>query len=448
MARWDPKSFLTVSWQWPADALEPIGSAAVRRIRPLVGGMYEGAPARFGSVHFDGTVSERPPERAPATAYVALPGEFVFSKIDARNGAFGLVPSGSPLCFSAEYPVYDFTSSGKLRADFVDLLVRTSAFRSRVKAAAVGHTGRQRLAPQEFESIQVPVPDVSTQGAIVDWFTGKEVELQPEEARAAQLETEATAVLLAQTGTIVPPIIRPTVPLVPRYSDLDRWSPAAAAYKVLGVAESITATYPVVALGGVAKVAYGIAKNPANRPGTHPQPYLRVANVQAGVLDLTVMKTIDVPPALVSRFALQHGDLLVCEGNSADLVGRPAMWRDELPLCVHQNHVLRVRVDRENLDPEFLLAYMNSVPARRYFRRRAKRTTNLSTISGTDVKELPLPLPPLDVQKTIVGEIAELVREAHTVRENLLQLRKQLAADLAHVLSSGDLDVLTADAPV
>ena len=168
----------------------------------------------------------------------------------------------------------------------------------------------------------------------------------------------------------------------------------------------------------MATVSYGIQKSPTNRPGQHARPYLRVANVQRGGLDLTQVKKINVPDAELPTYRLEAGDLLVCEGNSADLVGRPALWNEELPECVHQNHILKVRSDRSRALPEFLLEYMHSAPARYHFRSRAKFTTNLATINSGDLRDLPLPLPSLDVQH-------ELVSKVTAQRQQIAQLRAQ-----------------------
>jgi type I restriction enzyme, S subunit len=105
----------------------------------------------------------------------------------------------------------------------------------------------------------------------------------------------------------------------------------------------------VSALGSVGKVSYGLQKYPGNRPGLHPRPYLRVANVQRNWLDLRVIKTINVPDEDMPKHRLEKGDVLLCEGNSADLVGRGAIWRGEIADCVHQNHVLRVRLDQSHV---------------------------------------------------------------------------------------------------
>lgn len=199
---------------------------------------------------------------------------------------------------------------------------------------------------------------------------------------------------------------------------MDRWS--VMFNQLASISVDIAAgKYPVNVLGDIATVSYGIQKCPANRPGKHARPYLRVANVQRGELDLNEVKKINVPDADIPSFRLEPGDLLVCEGNSADLVGRPAIWQGEIPDCVHQNHILKVRVDRAQALPEYVLEYMQTAPARIHFRSRAKFTTNLASINSNDLRELNLVIPPNSSQRKIVEKvkaqrdaIAELKAEA------------------------------------
>lgn len=147
------------------------------------------------------------------------------------------------------------------------------------------------------------------------------------------------------------------------WSNLERWS-LGYLRRALTVGKNLRkAKYPLVTLGDVAAVTYGLQKCPSNRPGKHARPYLRVANVQAGELDLSEIKYIDVPDSMMEAYRLEPEDLLVCEGNGADLVGRPAIWSGEIPDCVHQNHVLKVRLDREKTLPRFILEYMHTAPA-------------------------------------------------------------------------------------
>ena len=94
---------------------------------------------------------------------------------------------------------------------------------------------------------------------------------------------------------------------------------------------------PKVALGQLADVSSGIT-------------YLRVANVQDGCLELKEITYIRIPV----RHKLQYGDVLMNEGGDFDKLGRGTVWRDEAPNCLHQNHVFRVRCNKELLLPDYL----------------------------------------------------------------------------------------------
>jgi len=70
-------------------------------------------------------------------------------------------------------------------------------------------------------------------------------------------------------------------------------------------------------------------------------------------------RMIDVPDRDMPTYRLEDGDILLCEGNSAELVGRGAIWRNEISECIHQNHVLRARMDVSKVVPEFVLAVLH-----------------------------------------------------------------------------------------
>ena len=144
----------------------------------------------------------------------------------------------------------------------------------------------------------------------------------------------------------------------------------------------------------------------------------------------TWVKYIDVPDSELETYRLRRGDLLVCEGNSADLVGRPAIWNDEIPDCVHQNHIFRVRVDPSYTLPEFVLEYMQTPPARHHFRARAKFTTNLASINSRDLRELQMPLPSLDSQYEIVRWVrkrrAEIAQEQEKARRLVIAIEQEV----------------------
>lgn len=177
--------------------------------------------------------------------------------------------------------------------------------------------------------------------------------------------------------------------------------------------------WELVSLSDVATVQTGLAKGKVVNGVTLELPYLRVANVQDGHLDLREIKTITVSPGDVQRFSLQPGDVLFTEGGDFDKLGRGTVWRGEISECLHQNHVFAVRPSRSKLLPEFLAAIASSSHGRRYFQLSSKQSTNLASINSTQLKEFPVPLPSFDVQ----CKITEILRTWDEALEKLSTLR-------------------------
>jgi type I restriction enzyme S subunit len=133
-------------------------------------------------------------------------------------------------------------------------------------------------------------------------------------------------------------------------------------------------------------------------------PYLRVANVQRGYLDLVEIKQIEATEEEIQELRLYPGDILFNEGGDRDKLGRGWIWRGEIPECIHQNHVFRARLYVADLQPQLISWYGNSF-GQRYFVSEGKQTTNLASINLTKLGALPIPLPPVEEQRRIVAEI-------------------------------------------
>ena len=151
--------------------------------------------------------------------------------------------------------------------------------------------------------------------------------------------------------------------------------------------------------------------------------YLRVANVQDGHLNLTNIKTVWVPEMEAESCLLQAGDVLMNEGGDDDKLGRGCVWPGTISPCLHQNHVFAVRPKK--VLPEWLDAWTSTQTAKSYFQSRAKRATNLASISASNIKELPVPLPPEDEQLTILEHI-----KAGTAKLDALKTATELTITL------------------
>lgn len=182
-------------------------------------------------------------------------------------------------------------------------------------------------------------------------------------------------------------------------------------------------TTSLACLGDLAQVSSGITKGRRTSDVTREVPYLAVANVQAGYLNLNAVKVIKATEAEIERYRLQKGDLLMTEGGDPDKLGRGTVWQGEIRECIHQNHIFRVRLSESSpILVDYLSSFLGSLEARSYFLRSAKQTTGIASINMTQLRSLPIPLPPLNEQRIYVERI-------HAVEASRVKIERALAAD-------------------
>lgn len=133
-------------------------------------------------------------------------------------------------------------------------------------------------------------------------------------------------------------------------------------------------------------------------------PYMRVANVQDGYLDLSEIKQIVVSKKDAEKCKLKKGDVLLTEGGDPDKLGRGYIWNNEVEHCIHQNHIFSVRIKDEKLvTSEFLSALISSQRGKRYFLKVGKQTTGIATINKTVLSDFMAFVPPIEIQKEYIA---------------------------------------------
>lgn len=178
---------------------------------------------------------------------------------------------------------------------------------------------------------------------------------------------------------------------------------------------------------------------------SHPSwPYLRVANVQMGRVDLLHVKEIHLPTKDAAASALRAGDVLMTEGGDIDKLGRGTVWDGSISPMVHQNHVFAVRAKPGRLVPHYLAWWLDSSTAREYFYLTAKKTTNLASTNKTVVGRLPIPVPSVSEQQAIVSHIDEQTTRIDVLiakAEEHIALAKERRSALITAVVTGQIDV-------
>lgn len=218
--------------------------------------------------------------------------------------------------------------------------------------------------------------------------------------------------------------------------------PRYPAYKPSGVEwlGEVPEHWEVKPLKRVAEIQTGLAKGKEVEPeGSVEVPFLRVANVQDNFLDLENVHMITIQESSLSRYLLRPGDVLMNEGGDFDKLGRGCIWDGVINPCIHQNHVFAVRP--HSICPSWLNAYTSSKQANSYFISRSKQSTNLASISSSNLMDLPVPIAPNSETEEILGfldretaKIDALIVEQQRLIE-LLQEKRQ--AVISHAVTKG-----------
>ena len=194
--------------------------------------------------------------------------------------------------------------------------------------------------------------------------------------------------------------------------------------------------WPRQPLSAVAEVISGVAKGRKLDPGEAVElPYMRVANVKDGYLDLAEVKTIEIKRSEVEKLLIRPGDLLMTEGGDPDKLGRAALWASEIEACVHQNHVFKVRSDQARLSPAYLRTLAGSAYGKAYFLSVAKKTTGIDSINKSQLSAFPVPLPPLPLQRAFERRVQSVESILNQQAEALNKATATFAAILSQSIS-------------
>lgn len=204
-----------------------------------------------------------------------------------------------------------------------------------------------------------------------------------------------------------------------------------------------------IALRRLARIQGGLTINSARVPGDSSveRPYLRVANVQDGHIDLTDIAHVIVPSSLAARATLRPGDVLVAEGNgNPSNLGRGAVWHGEISGCLHQNHVHAIRPNGAVLDSDYLALLTRTKHARDYF-ASVSAQVGIATLSKQKVMDLQVPRRDIVDQRRIVQLVISeqsVVDRVGDVTRSQLRLLLEYRQALITAAVTGEIDVSTA----
>lgn len=354
--------------------------------RPKGGvGLIESGILSLGGEHLteNGTISLTKPRFIPVEFYESLrkgkvlPNDILIVKDGATTGRVARIPEHFPSEAAVNEHIFIVrTNQKRILQEFAFYYLRSAdgqaAIMSDFRGAAQGGIGRSFV-----ERISIPLPPLDEQRRIVGILN-----------RATRIER-----LRQQAARR----LREFIP--------------ALFVKMFGDQDQIGVKFQCLPLRETAAIVSGATKGRKINPADAIEvPYLRVANVQDGFLDLSEIKTITIRRGEERKFALAPGDLVMTEGGDPDKLGRAAVWNGELAYCAHQNHVFRVRPHSEVVLTDYLREIVGSAYGKAYFISVAKRTTGIASINKSQLGDFPVPVPPVS-QQALYAETIQRFRE-------------------------------------
>ncbi len=372
-----------------------------------------------GKVYFGGRTQTK------MTQYRAMPGDIVVSKINARKRAIGIVPDkaevGLTIHFRALIP-----DEGRVDTQFLWLALRSDFCKNQFDVET-GGMGKGEISEERLLSINVPLPPLETQIAVVSrWQEAQRAALQAEE-KIAEMEKEIEKRFFADLGLKAPLRFQNPKVFAARWKDFERWS-VSYNQAILGSVDISRGKYPVVELENMlSMVQYGSSEK-ANDKGIGT-PILRINNIKKGILDLLNLKHVSLQEKVRANLLLKNGDILIIRtSGSKELVGTCAAFHEQNEF-VFASYLIRLRTDRTKTDPDYVTWLINSRIGRQQV-NAVSRQIMQNNINSQELRSLKFPLPPLKVQQEIMSYVeagrAEIVRQ----KELAEKIRKGAEAEV------------------
>lgn len=340
--------------------------------------------------------------------FLVQKGDVVISKINARKGGFGIVPDAlDNAIVSTDYIVLNVDENKILKYFFI-LILNSEWFSERLQTISKG-TIFQRINVQQFFNLEIPVPSISEQEAIIDTYQKLIAEAKKSEADYEWLSAEA-AEFIHQKLTITQRKLDFSKGEIFNYSDFKTWDIWNF------VNEYHSEKYETVALKELLTEKPKYGSNQCVSNNFNDIRYIRISDI--GDWN-TLKKTAFSPEKIEPQFLLKQNDFLLARSGS---VGKALLYKSEMGEAIFAGYLIRFRVDETLINPDYLLFYTQSNLFQTWINQNKSGIAQPNINAQTFLKA-PIILPPLAVQNEIAAYWNDAQKKAIDLRKNVQEKR-------------------------
>lgn len=423
--RWGVKSFQSSQWQWPPSAIKKLTSALERRCEPVDKTSFKLRPEHFVSLRFTGEVEQRDlhgKNEFKGALFFARAGDIIYSKIDVRNGAIGIVPAEVPIAtVTSEFPVYRIKKDVTL-SEYVQLVFRTEHFRRIINGMVSGTSGRKRVQPDDLENVEIPLPTLAEQKAIVARWRKAQDEIAAARERVEKRKASIDTRFFADLG--LGSAVHGSLPkaFAVLWKEVERWGIQLIYLNCQRRPES---KFRELLLSEVCKIGSGgTPQRSDKRYFGGSVPWVKTAEVRNEEITSTEESLTNEGLINSSAKVYPKGSLLIAMYGQGATRGRTA----KLAIDAATNQACAVL---SNIDPRIETDFLWYFLMSQYEAIRALASgNNQPNLNAEMIANLRIPLPPLAVQKQIMERVAAGRSEIAREREAAEKLAKKISAEV------------------
>ncbi|GHU56563.1 type I restriction endonuclease subunit S [Bacteroidia bacterium] len=351
--------------------------------------------------------------------YIISEGQFLLSKIDARNGAFGVVPKELETgIITSNFWAFDVDYS-KIIPHFLSLITTTQKFIHFSEIASNGTTNRHYLQENLFLSQKIPLPILSEQQRMLDNYNTTIRQAEKFEQQAKALEEEIEKYLCEALGI--------------EKQQEEKWGNGKLYFvnfsfiqewgveRVLGNNKYLSSKYNIQSFAENSELSKAIFRGKS--PKYLPQSESVIINQKCNrwnEIDLNHAKTVDTEwlNAIDKNQLTKEGDILV-NSTGEGTIGRASIVTEAHTNLLYDSHILLLRVNKNLIDPDFFTLVFNSFYGQQQVDSlKSAQSTNQTELGIENLRKILIPFPPFSVQKKIAKHIQSMREQIKNLRQN------------------------------
>lgn len=336
------------------------------------------------------------PEKAPRpfNGFIGREGQIVYSRIWARKGAIAKINQDlDGVVVTNEFPLFDVLPTANV--DYLIQAFQSPQFKSKLEMAGSGTSGQNRIKETAFLALEVPLPPLGEQKRIAEILGRVNYAIQSLDSQIQFIESLPNKI-----------------------------------FEFFFNEEHRRGKRPSSTIANfISNTQYGISKKAAESGAI---PILRMGNITySGQIDRSELKYIDLTDKEIDKYTLQDGDLLFNRTNSVELVGKTAVFEENLDQKVsYAGYLIRARTNADS-NPYYVSGYLNSPGGKAQLRLRAKSIVGMANINATEFLSLRVPA----ATKSEQDDFAHFYLECKSSRK-LLSQKLALLQELQRSLSA------------